>query len=46
MVDHDQERVKAGGGWQVSDQVTRDLLKRLKGEGVDRSEGWNGGVGI
>ena len=27
MIDHDQERVKARGGGEVSDEVTRDLLE-------------------
>ena len=46
MVNHNQERVKARGGWQVSDQVTRDLLERLEDEEADGSEGGNGGVDI
>ena len=46
MVNHNQERVKARGGWQVSDQVTRDLLERLGGEEADGSEGGNGGMGV
>ena len=46
MVNHNQERVKARGGWQVGDQITRDLLERLRGEGADRSEEWDGGVDV
>ena len=29
MVDHDQQRVKAGGSGEASDEVTRDLLERV-----------------
>ena len=43
MVNHNQERVKAREGWQVSDEVTRDLLEGSGDEGVDRSEGWDSG---
>ena len=46
MVDHNQKRVKAREGWQVSDEVTRDLLEGLRGKGLDRSERWNSGVGV
>ena len=46
MVNHDQERIKARGDWQVSDQVIRDLLERLRDKGADKSEGWDGEVGV
>ena len=46
MIDHDQERVKAKGHRQVSDEVTRDLLEGSRGKGSDRGERWNGGMGI
>ena len=41
MVNHDQERVKARGWRQVSDEVARDLLEGSRGKGSDRGEGWN-----
>ena len=31
MGDHNQERVKARGHWQVGDKITRDLLEGLRG---------------
>ena len=46
MVDHNQERIKASRGWQVGDEVTRDLLEGSRGKGMDRSERWNSGVGV
>ena len=44
MVDHDQQRVKAGGGKEVSDEVTGDLLKGMGRAGFDQSEQENGGM--
>ena len=46
MVDHNQKKVKARGYWQVSDKVAQDLLEGLRGERSDRSERWDGGVGV
>ena len=46
MVDHDQERVKARGHRQVSDEITRDLLEESRGQGLDRGEKWNSGMEI
>ena len=46
MVDHNQERVKARGYRQVSDEVARDLLEGSRGKKLDRGERWNGGMGI
>ena len=39
MVDHDQKRVKARGGWKVSDEITRDLLKGSRDKGPDGVRG-------
>ena len=44
MVDHDQQRVKARGGREVSDQVARDLLEGARGKGFNGSEQGNSGV--
>ena len=44
MVNHDQQRVKAGGSGEVGDEVTRDLLEGARGVGFDRGEQWDGGV--
>ena len=46
MVNHNQERVKARGYRQVSDEVARDLLEGSRGKKLDRGERWNGGMGI
>ena len=36
MVDHDQERVKAQGDGEVSDEIAGDLLEGARGDGFDR----------
>ena len=35
MVDHDQQRIEAGGSGEVSDKVTQDLLEEVRGAGFD-----------
>ena len=35
MVDHDQERVKARGDREIGDEITRDLLEGVRGDGFD-----------
>jgi len=44
MVYHDQKRIKACGGGEISDQITGDLLERAGGRGFNWSERWDGGV--
>ena len=44
MVDHDQQRVKAGGSGEVGDQVVRDLLEGARGIGPDWGEWGDGGM--
>ena len=44
MVNHDQQRVKAGGKGKVSDEVTGDLLEGARSMGFDQGEWGNGGV--
>ena len=46
IVDHNQERVKVRGDQKVSDEIARNLLKGLRGKGLDGSERQDGGVGI
>ena len=46
MVDHDQQGVKAGGGGEVSDEVTGDLLEGAGCMGLDQGEWGNGRVDI
>ena len=46
MIDHDQERVKAGGEGKVGDKITGDLLEQVGGSQVDRGEGQNGGMHV
>ena len=46
MVNHNQERVKARGHWQVSDKVAKDLLEGSRGKGLDRSKRWDSGVDV
>ena len=46
MVDHDQKRIEAGERREVGDKVTGDLLEGAGGGGANRSERWDGGVGI
>ena len=31
MVNHDQNRVKTGGEWQIRDHITQDLLEWMGG---------------
>ena len=35
MVDHDQERIEVGGDREIRDKVTRDLLERARGGGLN-----------
>ena len=44
MVDHDQKRVEATERWEVSDEITGDLLEQASGNRANRSKGGNGGV--
>ena len=44
IVDHDQQRVKARGEEEVSDEVTRDLLKGVGCERSNLGERRNSGV--
>ena len=46
MVDHDQQRVKAGGSGEVGDEVAQDLLERTRCMGFDRGERGDGGVRV
>ena len=46
MVDHDQQRIKARGGGEVSDEVTGDLLEQARGVGLDQSERGDSGVRV
>ena len=46
MVDHDQQRIEAGGKGEVSDEVTRDLLEGARCMGFDRGERGNSGVHV
>ena len=46
MVDHNQQGIKTRGGREVSDKVTRDLLKGARGMGLDWSQRRDGGVGV
>ena len=44
MVDHNQQRVKAGGSGEIGDQIARDLLEGAGHVGLDWGERGNGGV--
>ena len=44
MVDHNQQRVKAGGSGEVGDQVARDLLEGARGMGFDQGEWRDSGM--
>ena len=44
MVNHNQQRVKARGGGEVSDEATRDLLEGARGAGLDQGKQRDGGV--
>ena len=44
MVDHDHERVEAGGHREICDKVTGDLLKRARSNGFDGRQGRHSGV--
>jgi len=44
MVYHDQERIKAGGGGEVGDEIAGDLLEGSRGGGFNWGKGWQGGV--
>ena len=46
MVDHDQQRVNAGGGGEVGDKVTRDLLKGVRGMRLDWGQWGDSGVRV
>ena len=46
MVNHDQKGIKAGGRWEVSDEVTHDLLEGAGGRGANGVERGNGRMGV
>ena len=46
MVDHDQKGIEAGGGGEVGDNVTGDLLEGTGCGGANGSEWRNGGMCI
>ena len=46
MVDHNQQRIEAGGSREVGDQVTGDLLEGVRCTGFDWGERGNSGVCI
>ena len=46
MVDHDQKGIKAGGGGEVGDEVTGDLLEGPGCGGANGGEWWNGRMRI
>ena len=46
MVYHDHERIKARGYRKIRDEITGDLLKRVRGDGLDGREGGYGGVRV
>ena len=46
MVDHNQQRVKAGGSGEVGDEVAGDLLEGLRSVGLDWGERGNGGMSV
>ena len=46
MVNHDQERIEAGRGRKVGDEVAGDLLERAGHGGATGGKRWDGGVGI
>ena len=39
MVDHNQKRAEAARRWEVSDELTGDLLEQVSGNRADRSKG-------
>ena len=44
MVYHDQERIEAGGGGKVGNQIAGDLLEGVRGGGFDRGKWRYSGV--
>ena len=46
MVNHNQQRIEAQGGGDVSDKVAGYLLEEVRGVGLNWSEWWDGGVGV
>ena len=46
MVYHDQKGIKAGRRGEVGDKVTRDLLERVGGQGVNGGERGNSGISV
>ena len=46
VVDHDQERIKAGGRGEISDEITRQLLEWTGGGGADGVKGRYCGVRV
>ena len=46
MVDHDHQRIVAMRGWEVGDQVDRQLLKWVGADRGDRGERRDSQVGI
>ena len=46
MVNHDQERIKAGGRREIGDKVNRELLEQALAAGGDRRECRDSWVGV
>ena len=46
MVYHDHERIEAGGQRKIRDKITRNLLKRTRGDGLNGRKGGYGGVRV
>ena len=46
MVNHDQERIKAGGRWEIGDKVNRELLEWAMAAGGDGREHRDSRVGV
>ena len=46
VVDHDQDRIKSGGGRKVCDEVNRELVERERSGGRDGTDRRRGGVSV
>ena len=46
MVDHDHERIEAGGQRKIRDKIARNLLERTRGDGFNGRKGGYGGVRV
>ena len=46
MVNHDQERIKAHGDWEIHDEITEDLLEGAGSREFDWGEQWDSGMSI